>query len=127
LILPAAGIRLSKRGYIGATSKVETLKVTTMTRIARSAAATVTIAAALICFNVSPSQAQYYGDAPWCAVVSVGTGSVTWNCYYQTVEACVPNVLAGNRGFCGLNPYYTGARQGAVPVTRRQRSRSRRH
>ena len=96
---------------------METLKVTTMTRIALSAA-TVTIAVALICFNVSPSRAQYFGDAPWCAVINIGSGSVHWDCQYQTVEACVPNVLAGNRGFCGLNPYYTGARQGAAPTHR---------
>src|SRR5580704_19016630 len=79
-----------------------TLKVTTMMRIVLPVAA----AAALICCDVSPSHAQYYGDAPWCAVVSIGTGGVHWDCYYNTVEACVPNVLAGNRGFCGMNPYY---------------------
>jgi hypothetical protein len=82
--------------------EVETLKVKAMTRIALSAAA----AAALLCFDVSPSQAQYSGTARWCAVVSMGTGGVHWDCQYNTVEACVPNVLAGNRGFCGLNPYY---------------------
>jgi hypothetical protein len=62
-----------------------------------------TLAAAL-CFKVSPSQAQYYGDAPWCAVITVGMG-VAWYCQYRTVEECVPNVLAGNRGFCNLNPW----------------------
>ncbi len=79
-----------------------TLKVTTMMRIAVSLAA----AAALICCDISPSHAQYSGTAQWCAVVSIGTGGVHWDCYYNTVEACVPNVLAGNRGFCELNPYY---------------------
>jgi hypothetical protein len=44
-----------------------------------------------------------YGDAPWCAVINIGKG-VTWDCQYQTVEQCVPNVIAGNRGFCNLNP-----------------------
>jgi len=112
LILPDAGIRPSKRGYTGATSKVKTLKVNAMTRVALLIAA----AAALICLNVSPSHAQYFGDAPWCAVVAMGTGGVHWDCEYPTVEACVPNVLAGNRGFCGLNPYYTGVRQGTAPM-----------
>jgi hypothetical protein len=57
--------------------------------------------AAAMGFSVSASYA--YGDAPWCAVVNVGKG-VTWNCYYQTVDQCIPNVIAGNRGFCNLNP-----------------------
>jgi Protein of unknown function (DUF3551) len=66
--------------------------------------------AAAMCLQVSTSQAQYYGDAPWCAVLQIGTGSVTWHCYYRTVEECVPNVLAGNRGSCNLNPYFTASR-----------------
>lgn len=44
------------------------------------------------------------GNAPWCAVMSVGDDSVVWDCQYQTVEACIPNVIAGNRGFCNHNP-----------------------
>jgi hypothetical protein len=79
----------------------------TMMRIVLPVAA----AAALICCAVSPSHAQYFGDAPWCAVVSIGTGGVHWDCQYNTVEACVPNVLAGNRGFCGMNPYYRSGYQ----------------
>jgi hypothetical protein len=45
-----------------------------------------------------------FGDAPWCAVVTLGAGEVHWDCQYRTVEECVPNVLAGNRGFCNPNP-----------------------
>jgi hypothetical protein len=66
--------------------------------------------AAAMCLQVSTSHAGYYGDAPWCAVLEVGTGSVTWHCYYRTVEECVPNVLAGNRGSCNVNPYFTASR-----------------
>ena len=58
-----------------------------------------------LCFNVPASQA-YYGNGPWCAVISVGTGGVVWDCQYRTVEECVPHVLAGNRGFCNPSPYY---------------------
>ena len=54
-------------------------------------------------FNAQPSWA--FGDAPWCAVLNLGTGTVYWDCQYRTVEECVPNVLAGNRGFCNLNPW----------------------
>jgi hypothetical protein len=102
---PVAGIRSSTRGYTGATSQVETLKVKPMMRIGPAMAA----AAALICFDIPASHAQYFGDAPWCAVVQYGNGGIHWDCEYNTVEACVPNVLAGNRGFCGQNPYYRPA------------------
>ena len=58
--------------------------------------------AAATWFGSSPSRA--YGDAPWCAVISL-KGDVYWDCQYRTVEECVPNVIAGNRGFCNLNPW----------------------
>ena len=47
-------------------------------------------------------------QAPWCAVMNYGTGSMYWDCSYATIEACTPNVIAGNRGFCNRTPYYTG-------------------
>ena len=84
-----------------------------------------TAVAAVLCLQVFSSQAQYYGDAPWCAVLQVGTGSVTWHCYYRTVEECVPNVLAGNRGSCNLNPYFTASRGPAT--TARPAHRKRQH
>lgn len=59
--------------------------------------------AAAMCFDAPASFA--YGDAPWCAVLNMGTGDVVWDCEYRTVEECVPNVLGGNRGFCNLNPW----------------------
>jgi hypothetical protein len=48
--------------------------------------------------------AQFYGPGRWCAVINTGTGHVTWDCTYNSVEQCRPNVIAGNRGFCNLNP-----------------------
>ena len=54
-------------------------------------------------FGTSPSRA--YGDAPWCAVITIGSGDVYWDCQYYSVEECRPNVIAGNRGFCNLNPW----------------------
>jgi Protein of unknown function (DUF3551) len=62
---------------------------------------------ALAAFGTVPAQAQV-GHAPWCAVISLGTGSVYWDCHYATLEQCVPNVLAGNRGFCNHNPGFYG-------------------
>jgi len=62
-----------------------------------------TASAAAICFHAPASWA--FGDAPWCAVINLGTGNVHWDCQYRTIEECVPNVVAGNRGFCNLNPW----------------------
>lgn len=79
-----------------------------MTIIKRS---TIVFAAfvAAIFLEVPSSHAQYFGDAYWCAVTEDGTGDVQWDCEYPTIEACVPNVLAGNRGFCNVNPYWKGS------------------
>lgn len=65
-------------------------------------------AAALLCLGM-PSSHAGYGDAPWCAVMNIGTGEMYWDCQYQTFDACVPNVIAGNRGFCNVNPTYRPA------------------
>jgi hypothetical protein len=54
--------------------------------------------------DLSPARAN--DNAPWCAVISIGTGNAVWDCQYRTIEECVPNVLAGNRGFCNHNPRY---------------------
>jgi len=62
--------------------------------------------AAATAFDVPRGYA--FGDAPWCAVIEIGTGEVYWDCQYRTVEECVPNVIAGNRGFCNVNPYGPG-------------------
>lgn len=63
-------------------------------------------------FGLQPAQAVSWRHwkrppAPWCAVYTVGWG-VHWDCSYATLEACVPFVIAGNRGFCNPNPYYPG-------------------
>lgn len=78
-------------------------------------------AAAVLFLNATPSHALY-GDAPWCAVVEIGRGSVHWDCQYQSIEQCRPNVIAGNRGFCNLNPYYA-----APTASPRVRHRARHH
>ncbi len=75
-------------------------------------------AAAVLCSAIPSSQAGTYGNAPWCAVVEIGRGEVEWDCQYMTVAQCQPNVIAGNRGFCGLNPYYVAAHP---PMTHRPR------
>jgi hypothetical protein len=65
--------------------------------------------ALISCADVSPSFAQTYGHAPWCAVMETGSGSYQRECEYYSVEDCAPNVIAGNRGFCQPNPYYRAA------------------
>ena len=72
-------------------------------------------AATLLAFELSTGHAAYVGNAPWCAVVNIGAGAVEWDCEYPSAEACAPNVVAGNRGFCGLNPYYSPAYSSARP------------
>lgn len=66
-----------------------------------------------------------YGDAPWCAVTTLGKGDVYWDCQYRTVEECVPNVIAGNRGFCNLNPW-PGPAATATPLKRHSKHHVRR-
>jgi hypothetical protein len=94
-----------------------------MTRIIFAAAAL-----AFLTFCLQPAADAY--EAPWCAVLGMGKG-VYWDCQYRSFEACRPNVLAGNRGWCNPNPYFVSngptshqyyrrhARsQRAIPVTR---------
>jgi len=78
----------------------------------KTASVLTTVLAALAIASVAQvrsGHAQYYGDAPWCAVLQVGTGSVVWHCYYRTAAECAPNVIADNRGTCNLNPYGAAA------------------
>jgi hypothetical protein len=61
--------------------------------------------AATTLFGTSTGRA--FGDAPWCAQIAVTQGSVYWDCQYRSFEDCYRrgNILAGNRGFCTLNPW----------------------
>jgi hypothetical protein len=69
--------------------------------------------------DVRPAPAG--GVAPWCAVISTGTDSSYWDCRYASIEACRPNVLAGNRGFCNPNPAYGGPEPGRRHIKYRYR------
>ena len=88
-----------------------------MKQITLAAAAVV----AIMGFTHRPVFADVISASPWCAVISMGTGGVYWDCQYSTFEACYPNVLAGSRGFCNHNPYYTGATE--RPARRQHRIR----
>ena len=70
----------------------------------------------------SPAHALY-GNAPWCAVQSIGPGDLSEACIYNDFESCRRVVIAGNRGFCNTNPYLAGqpATAGAKPLRKRVR------
>jgi hypothetical protein len=95
-----------------------------MTRIALAIAPLATV----LCFALSPAKAQTYGNAPWCAVRELGTGEVQWDCQYASAAECAPTVVAGNRGFCNLNPYLAWApRPGPGPQPLPPRPHRRHH
>ena len=72
-------------------------------------------------FGLHPAQAY---EAPWCAMIQKGTGSVYWDCQYHSFEDCYRrgNILAGNRGFCNASPYYVA---NAAEHTRSAKRRAR--
>jgi len=60
----------------------------------------------IFCCGVSSSRAATYGYAPWCAVTNLGAGEMDWDCEYASAVECAPAVVAGNRGFCNVNPHF---------------------
>jgi hypothetical protein len=76
-----------------------------------------TVAAAAILFDLRASRAY---EGPWCAVQNIGH-AVTYNCSMRTLEMCVQEVIAGNRGFCNPNPRYSG------PEARQPRGKRKRY
>lgn len=75
------------------------------------------VIAAMAC-EQRPAQAA---EGPWCAVINKGF-DVEWDCYYNSVEACTPNILGGNRGFCSPNPRYHGVERRSGGARRHHRS-----
>ena len=56
--------------------------------------------------------AAAYGEAPWCAIYSVGRSSQE-RCKFRDFESCRQEITGGNRGFCNHNPRWTGSTQEA--------------
>src|SRR5262249_44465607 len=75
----------------------------------------VAVAAAML-FDVRASQAYQF---PSCAGTSRGH-SLVYTCSMRTLEQCVSEVIAGNRGFCNPKPYYRGP-EGPPPRGKRKR------
>jgi hypothetical protein len=64
--------------------------------------------AAAFAFAATTSHAATWGHGKWCAVTNNGGDNIMWECVYDTADECQPFILAGNRGFCALNPYWKG-------------------
>jgi hypothetical protein len=79
----------------------------TIARVLLATAAVIAASVAVLALAMPASRAGSYGDAPWCAVQNLGAGDVVWDCQYQTMAQCAPQVLAGNRGFCNMNPAWS--------------------
>ena len=73
--------------------------------------------------GLQPVQAY---QAPWCAMIQLGHGGTYWDCQYYSFEDCYRrgNILAGNRGFCNVSPYYVA---NAAQYTRSAKRRARPH
>jgi hypothetical protein len=71
--------------------------------------------------GLQPAQAH---NAPWCAVIGLGPGTVYWDCQYGSFEACYRygNILGGNRGTCNPSPYYV-ANAAERPYSGKRRAR----
>jgi Protein of unknown function (DUF3551) len=69
-------------------------------------------------------QPAHANQAPWCAVIELSKGSAYWDCQYSSFDDCYRrgNILAGNRGFCNVSPYYVAnAAEHTRSVKRRAR------
>ena len=88
-----------------------------MTRVIFVAVATVST----LVFGLQPARPY---EAPWCAVIENGTGSVYWDCQYRSLQECYRkgNILGGSRGFCNPSPYYV-AGSAEQSQTRKRRAR----
>ena len=76
---------------------------------------------AIAAFLGSRSSQAYY-DAPWCAVATLSPGGVVERCEFRDLESCRIEVIAGNRGFCRQNVYWSGE-----PTLEMRKARKRSH
>jgi hypothetical protein len=73
--------------------------------------------------GVPAGQAEGWRHEPWCAVIEY-EADVTWDCSYRTFEACYPNVIAGNKGFCNPNPDFVAAAPAATHKPRKRHAQN---
>ena len=79
-----------------------------------------------VSLDLRPAAADFRGSGPWCAVYSLGSGDDVWDCSYASIEACRPNVISGNRGFCNHNPGWYASGPAIEPRHRAARRHARR-
>ena len=81
-------------------------------------------AVALASVSVGPRHTDA-SEAPWCAVLTMGSESAYWDCQYHSFEECYSkgNILAGNRGFCNPSPYYVAPSGAEHRQPRKRRAR----
>jgi hypothetical protein len=84
------------------------------------------VLAATACFDVTPGQAEGWRQQPWCAVIEYDEDA-TWDCSYRTFAECYPNVIAGTKGFCNLNPRGPGPSQATPALSHKPRKRHAQH
>jgi len=75
--------------------------------------------AAVVLFGTQPSHA-YSGNAPWCAVVSIGQDASVEECVFANFDSCRQHVIAGNRGYCTDNPRWAGYAAAPKPRLRKR-------
>jgi hypothetical protein len=93
---------------------------------AMRAALMIGAAVAAFLWEVPSGHAYYYGyyrQGPWCAVENLGFGTVKRTCTFLTFESCRLQVIAGNRGGCEPNAYWTGPVVADKPLKRKRRAR----
>jgi hypothetical protein len=80
-------------------------------RLAWAAARLAAATGVFMALAPTPGEAALWGHAQWCAVSNNGGDDMMWECVYDTAEECQPFIIAGNRGFCSINPYWKGPNQ----------------
>jgi hypothetical protein len=66
------------------------------------------LAACAALIMLSANEARAY-DGPWCAVYSIGRGSVREDCSMPSFEVCRREALSfGSTSFCRQNGYFRG-------------------
>jgi hypothetical protein len=78
----------------------------------------VILAAAGLAFSIGAADAGSFGNAPRRAVQNLGAGDV--DCEFRSAAECAPHVIAGNRGFCNINPSFVPPPY-AAPIKHRNR------
>lgn len=65
------------------------------------------VAALSLVIPQAASQAAPLYEGPWCGVY-YGQRAGAPNCTFRTFAQCRSEMVAGNRGFCNINPSYSG-------------------